>query len=121
FLQHFNRLQNTLQVLDANAQTGDVKPVLVEKDDTWVDLELPSMRWLDGERRFLWISERDGWRHAYTVSKDGRDVKKIITGDFDVISVQAVDEAGGRAFFLSFPPQVTQPYSFTPPPPRNRP
>jgi dipeptidyl-peptidase-4 len=112
FLQHFNRLQNTLQVLDANAATGEVKPVLVEKDDTWVDLELPDMRWLDGERRFLWISERDGWRHAYTVSKDGRDLKKITAGDFDVISVQAIDEAGGWLYYIASPDNATQRYLY---------
>jgi dipeptidyl-peptidase-4 len=112
FMQHFNRLQNTLQVLAADAKTGDTRTVFVEKDDAWVDLELPSMRWLNGESRFLWISERDGWRHAYTVSKDGQDVKKITNGDFDITSVQTVDQTGGWLYYSASPDNATQRYLY---------
>ena len=112
YLQHINRLQNTLQVLAANAVTGDVKPVIVEKDDAWVDVELPSMEWLDGQKRFLWISERDGWRHAYTVAKEGGDLKKITNGDFDVISPQAIDEKGGWFYYIASPDNATQKYLY---------
>jgi dipeptidyl-peptidase-4 len=112
YLQHFNRLQNTLQVLDANAKSGDVTPVLVEKDDTWVEQELPSMEWLNGQQRFLWISERDGWRHAYTVSKDGKDVKKITNGDWDLINVQAIDDTGGWLYYMASPDNATQRYLY---------
>jgi dipeptidyl-peptidase 4 len=112
YLQHLNRLQNTLQVLVANASTGDVRSVFTEKDDAWVDVDLPSIEWLDGQKRFLWISERDGWRHAYTVAKDGSDVKKITNGDFDVISSQAVDENGGWFYYIASPDNATQKYLY---------
>jgi len=112
YLQHFNRLQNTLNVLVADAASGDVRSILTEKDDAWVDLELPSMVWLDGGKRFLWVSERTGWRHAYSVSADGSDVRPITKGEFDMIDVQAVDQAGGWLYYGASPQNAAQKYLF---------
>lgn len=112
YLQHFNRLQNTLQVLAADAQSGAVRNILTEKDDAWIDLELPDAVWLDGGKRFLWLSERTGWRHAYSVSADGRDVRPVTKGDFDLISIQGVDQAGGWLYYLASPMNATQRYLY---------
>jgi dipeptidyl-peptidase 4 len=112
YLQHFNRLQNTLQVLAADAKTGAVRNVLTEKDDAWVDLTLPEMKWLDGGKRFLWVSERSGWRHAYSVSADGRDVRPITKGDFDMITALAIDEAGGWLYYYASPDNAAQRYLY---------
>lgn len=112
YLQHFNRLQNTLQVLAADAKTGAVRSILTEKDDAWVDLELPDMVWLDGGKRFLWVSERTGWRHAYSVSADGKEVRPVTKGDFDMIAISAVDQPGGWLYFIASPDNATQRYLY---------
>jgi dipeptidyl-peptidase-4 len=111
-LQHLNRLQNTLQLMIGDARTGAVRTVLTEKDDTWVDVALPQMRWLENGKRFLWVSERDGWRHAYSVSRDGSDVKLITPGNFDVINIPAVDEAGGWLYYGASPDNAAQRYLY---------
>jgi dipeptidyl-peptidase-4 len=107
-LQHMNRLQNRLQLIAADARSGAARTILTETDDAWIDLLLPEMKWLDGGKRFLWISERDGWRHAYTVARDGSETKLITPGPFDVIGVQAIDEAGGWLYYLASPENATQ-------------
>ncbi len=112
YMQHFNRLQNTLNILVAEAATGNTRSILTEKDEAWIDLELPSMTWLEGGRRFLWVSERTGWRHAYSVTADGRDVRPVTKGDFDMISVQAVDEPGGWLYYYASPSNATQRYLY---------
>lgn len=112
YLQHFNRLQNTLQVLVADAGTGKTRSILTEKDDAWVDLTLPEMRWLNGGKRFLWVSERDGWRRPYTVSADGRDVKPLTKGNFDAITIQSIDETGGWMYYIASPDNATQRYLY---------
>lgn len=112
YLQHFNRLQNTLQVLVADAKTGKARSILTEKDDAWVDLTLPEMRWLDGGKRFLWVSEHDGWRRPYSVSADGREIRPLTKGGFDAMSIQAIDETGGWVYYIASPDNATQRYLY---------
>jgi len=71
-----NRLQNTDRVLLADAVTGAVRTVLVERDSAWLDI-VDDVQWLGGNARFLWVSERDGWRHVYLVSRDGKTVQLL--------------------------------------------
>jgi dipeptidyl-peptidase-4 len=111
FLQHLNRLQNTLTVRAADPATGAVRTVLTERDSAWVDV-VDDWTWLDGGRRFLWVSERDGWRHVYTVSRDGRETRLVTPGAFDVVSIEEVDEKGGWLYYIASPDNPTQRYLY---------
>ena len=111
-LQHLNRLQNTLQVMIANASTGETRPILTEKDQAWVDVYMPSMQWIEGGKRFLWLSERSGWRHIYSVSRDGSEVKPVTSGKYDAMSIAAVDENAGLVYFVASPENPTQRYLY---------
>ncbi|MGH9879828.1 MAG: DPP IV N-terminal domain-containing protein, partial [Pyrinomonadaceae bacterium] len=123
-IQQLNRLQNTNVVMLGDVRTGKVRQVLTEKDDTWVDiawgdidwdktgLARGDVEWIDGGKRFLWASERDGWRHIWSVSRDGRDVKCITPGNFDVTAVERVDAANGWIYFQASPDNATQRYLF---------
>ena len=110
-LQRMNRLQNSDRVLLADAATGAVHPVLVEQDSAWLDV-VDEVLWLAGGRRFLWLSERDGWRHVYLVSRDGKTVQPVTPGAFDVIGIAAVDEPGGWLYYVASPDNATQHYLF---------
>ncbi|HEV3440222.1 MAG TPA: prolyl oligopeptidase family serine peptidase, partial [Gemmata sp.] len=61
---------------------------------------------------FTWVSERDGWRHLYLVSRDGVIVRRITSGNFDVIKVLRIDEKGNRVYFLASPENPTQQYLY---------
>jgi dipeptidyl-peptidase-4 len=111
-LQHMNRLQNTNQVMIADAKTGTVRTVLTEKDDAWLELMMPRIRWVENGKRFLWMSERDGWQHVYSVSRDGTNTKLITPGNFDVLSLQGIDEAGGWLYYIASPDSAGQRYLF---------
>lgn len=111
-MQHLNRLQNTNQLMVANANTGNVRTILTEKDEAWVDVELQRMLWLDGGKSFLWVSERDGWNHVYKVSRDGANTKLVTVGNFDVVSIQSVDEVNGWLYYIASPENATQRYLF---------
>ncbi len=110
-VQRLNRLQNTLEVLLGDARTGQVRPVLVERDSAWVDV-VDGLFWLDGGKRFTWVSERSGWRHVYVVSRDGRTVRPITRGAFDVDTVKGVDEKGGWLYYLASPGNPAQRYLY---------
>ncbi|MFL5384754.1 MAG: DPP IV N-terminal domain-containing protein [Longimicrobiaceae bacterium] len=108
-LQHLNRLQNTNEVMLGDARGGAVRTVLTERDSAWLDV-VRQVPWLDGGRRFLWQSERDGWRRLYAVSRDGREVRPVTPAGADVVDVVQVDEPGGWVYFRASPTNATQLY-----------
>jgi dipeptidyl-peptidase 4 len=109
-IQQFNRVQNTNRVMIAQAATGEVRTILTETDAAWLENENPAA-WIDDGSHFLWLSERDGWRHAYRVARDGK-ISRITQGDFDVVSIQGVDERNGWLYFIASPDNPTQRYLY---------
>jgi dipeptidyl-peptidase-4 len=110
-LQQLNRLQNTNQVIRGNARSGATKVLFTDRDDAWVDV-VEQWHWIGKGRRFLWLSERDGWRHLYSVSRSGRSVKLLTPGPFDVIHVAGVDEERGCVYIIASPENPTQSYLY---------
>jgi dipeptidyl-peptidase-4 len=108
-VQRLNRLQNTLDVLLADAKTGEVHSILTERDSAWVEV-VDDFVWLDGGKSFTWLSERDGWTHAYVVSRDGSNVRLVTPGDYDVISVLGVDAKGEWLYYIASPGNPAQRY-----------
>jgi dipeptidyl-peptidase-4 len=109
--QQLNRLQNTLRVMLADPKTGATRTIHTETDAAWVESENP-VQWLNGGKDFLWLSERDGWRHAYVAGTDGRRFTRVTQGDFDVIDPEAVDAAGGWFYYTASPANPTQRYLY---------
>ena len=116
FIQQLNRLQNQNRLFLADSNTGEVRRLLVERDEAWVDVH-DEMYWLEGGKAFTWISDRDGWRHAYVVSMvvgdDPTTEAKLITpGEYDVIRLLKVDEKNGVAYFTASPETATESYLY---------
>ncbi len=119
-IQRLNRLQNTNDVMLADVETGRLRTVLTERDSAWLDV-VDDLRWLDRGKAFLWLSDRDGWRHLYRISRDGKSVRLLTSGAFDLISpdaafgepyVHAVDSVGGWAYFSASPDNAAQRYLY---------
>lgn len=112
-IQRLNRLQNTLDVYLADATTGALRRILTERDSTWVDVvDDGDLVWLQGGKAFTWVSERDGFNHVYVVSRDGREVRLVTPGAFDVIGVNAVDDKAGFVYYIASPETPTQRYLY---------
>ncbi len=114
-IQRVNRLQNAVDVMLADAATGKVRTVLTERDGTWVDVHDDACEWVARGSAFTWISERDGWRHLYLMSRDGATVTRVTRGEFDVIRVLHIDEKAGRVYFFASPDNPTQHYLYRAP------
>jgi dipeptidyl-peptidase-4 len=106
-IQRLNRLQNTNKVMLGDARTGRMRTVLIEKDKAWVDV-VNDLRWLDNGKSFTWVSEQDGWRHVYLVSRSGEKKKLLTPGEFDVVRICNIDEKGGWLYYIASPDNPTQ-------------
>lgn len=108
-VQRLNRLQNTLQLFLADATTAQLRTILTEQDSTWIDV-VDDLTWLNNGQSFTWLSERDGWNHVYIVSRNGKSVRLLTPGAFDVTDVVTVDVKGGWLYYIASPDNPTQRY-----------
>jgi len=110
-LQQFNRLQNVDRLMLGEVETGRVRTILTETDSTWVEV-VDDLKWFDQGKRFTWVSERDGWRHVYMVSRDGNEVRLLTPGEYDVINIEQIDDRNGWLYFIASPTNPTQRYLY---------
>ena len=110
-LQHLNRLQNRNDVLLANATTGAARAFHREENDSWVEV-VSTMEWLDDGDELLWLSESDGYRHAYAVPRDGRGKRLITRFDGDVITPLGMDADAAWFYFIASPDDATARYLY---------
>jgi dipeptidyl-peptidase-4 len=110
-LEHLNRLQNTNDVLLANAATGAVRRLYRDQDSAWVDV-VNDLRWVHHGKDLLWESERDNWRHVYLISRQDGEARLVTRGDFDVIGVAGIDEPEEWLYFIASPSSATERYLY---------
>ena len=106
-IQQMNRLQNRNHLFMGKVEDGSVRSVMIEKDDAWVDIH-DDLKWLDNGSRFTWLSERGGWRHLFSVSRDGSDVKLLTPGEFDIVSIVTIDDQNGFVYIIASPDNATR-------------
>jgi len=97
-LEKLNRSQDRLTLFIADAVTGDAREVLTEKSESWIDVT-DATHFYETKDRFAWSSDGDGFRHLYLYENDGTLVRRLTDGDWDVTSLDAVDEKRGFLFF----------------------
>ncbi len=111
-LQRLNRLQNRNEVWLADPRTGAARNVFSDTDAAWVDV-VDSWQWLPGNKELLWVSERDGWRHAWAVPRSGKGAARLLTpGPFDILNVDSLDEKKGFLYFIASPDDATRRYLY---------
>lgn len=110
-LEYLNRLQNLNQLMLADVKTGAVRPLFEDKDPAWVDY-VRALDWVEGGKGLLWLSERDGWRHAYVISLADGKVTPITNFSADVISEISADDAGKWFYFIASPDDATRKYLY---------
>ena len=117
-LQQLNRKQNQSKIIVADAGSGNSKTIYTETDAAWIDIKSrwndndPSgWDWIDNGKEFLWLSEKDGWRHIYKIDMNGKET--LITKDaFDVIKPEFFDVQNKQIYFLASPNNATQKYLY---------
>lgn len=117
-LQQLNRKQNESILYICDAATAKAKKLYSESDPAWIDIK---SRWNDGDlegwdwskdgKSFIWVSEKDGWRHLYRIDLNGKETL-LTPGKYDVINLLRVDEAHKEVYILASPEVATQQFLY---------
>jgi dipeptidyl-peptidase-4 len=99
-IQRLNRTQTTLDLLIADASTGKTRAVLSENDPNWINVS-DDLYFLKDGKRFVWSSERSGYRHLYLYDLEGKQFAQLTKGEWEVSTVEAIDEAKGLVYFTA--------------------
>jgi len=95
-----NREQTFLDFNSANPDDGKSSNVFHESTKAWIGINDDPVRWLkDGS--FLWLSDRSGWTHLYHYGAGGNLIKQVTKGDWDVRSLDGIDQEKGTVYFSS--------------------
>jgi len=114
-LQQLNRAQNESKIFVCNVSNGTAALVHDEQSKSWIDAgdgrDPIGWNWIDKGKDFIWLSEKDGWRHIYRISTEGKETL-ITKGNYDVIDLSTIDEDGGYIYFIASPDNATQKYLY---------
>jgi dipeptidyl-peptidase-4 len=117
-IQQLNRKQNESVLYICSAATGKAKKLYSEKDSAWLDIksrwderELAGWDWSKDAKSFIWVSEKDGWRHLYRIDLNGKETL-ITAGKYDVINLLKIDEVHNLAYILASPDNATQQFLY---------
>lgn len=121
-VQQLNRKQNHSKIFGVDVVNNDVELISEEQDEAWIDVLSTwenvysltyrhEFKWLNENKEFLWLSDKDGWRHLYRIGLDGKETL-ITKGDFDVMNLVHFDEKKNVVYFHATPENATQKYLF---------
>jgi len=99
-IQRLNRAQTRLDFLIAETSTGQTHTALSENDPNWINLS-DDLYFLKDGKRFLWSSERSGYRHLYLFDLEGKQLAQLTKGEWEVSAIDAVDETKGLVYFTA--------------------
>ncbi|WP_113652706.1 S9 family peptidase [Pedobacter namyangjuensis] len=110
-LQQLNRQQNESKLFVANVTANTITEIYKEKNNSWIDAQ-DQFIWLNGNKEFIYQTEKDGYNHFYRVSKDGKKETLITKGNYDIIDLSLVDEKNNTIYFMASPTNATQKYLY---------
>ena len=116
-VEQLSRARDRRNVLFANVRTGRVSSAYQEADSAWVDSSDQTnggIDWLGDGQAFVLVSEKDGWRHAYLISRDGRKETLLIRDAHDIVTrgKGKIDEEGGWLYYQASPDNGTRKYLY---------
>jgi len=99
-IERLSRNQKTLEVLLADPTSGSSNVILTEKDVYWINLG-DELHFLKNSPRFIWSSERTGYRHLFLYDLSGHQLAQLTQGNWKVNSLVSVDEKAGTVYFTA--------------------
>jgi len=102
FIAVLNREQNHMKLNQYDALTGAfIKTLFEEKDEKYVEPLVPMLFVKNNSSQFIWQSNRNGWNHLYLYDINGKLLKQLTKGDWEVVDVKGFDSKGENLFYSS--------------------
>jgi len=96
-----NRRQNVLELTACDPATGKCRVVVRDEwPSSWVENN-PEMKFLKDGRRFIWLSERSGWKNYYLYDLSGKLLATLTNHPFEVTGISLVDEKAGWLYYTT--------------------
>ena len=118
-VQQLNRKQNESRLFYCDVNTGTARNFYTENDKAFIDIKSrwndddpTGWDWLDNGKYFLWVSEKDGWRHIFLVSRDGKKETLVTNGNYDIDKIKCIDDKNRYVYFMASPNNATQRYLY---------
>jgi len=99
-VQRMNRLQNELEILLTDANTGTTEIIYKESNKYYIDIT-DNWHFLENEKQFVMTSEIDGYNHIYIYNMNGEKHKQLTQGKWDVMEILGVDEKNNVIYYIS--------------------
>jgi dipeptidyl-peptidase 4 len=96
-----NRRQNIMEFCACDPENGKCRVIVRETwPASWTE-NSPARRFLKDGRRFIWASERSGWKNFYLYDLSGQLLATLTDHDFEVANIVRVDEETGRLYYMA--------------------
>jgi dipeptidyl-peptidase-4 len=95
-----NRLQNKLEYLLSDANSGLSKSIFTEQNDAYVEIN-DNLEFLPDNESFLFNSERDGFNHLYLFNWQKNKLTQLTKGNFDVESIAGIDKTKKLIYYTA--------------------
>ncbi len=99
YFRRMSRDEHKVDVCLADTQTGEVKTLIEERLNAYID-DRPLRLVNDGQEMLFW-SERDGWGHWYLYDADGKLKNQVTSGEFVTEDVQSIDSRNRTMTFIA--------------------
>ncbi len=96
-----NRLQNALEFTACDPKTGQCRPIVRETSPMAWTTNSPHIAFLKDGQRFVWASERDGWRNLYLYNLSGKNLARLTHLSCDVERIARVDEGANVLYYMA--------------------
>ena len=102
FMAVVNRDQNHLWLNKYDAATGNfIATIFEETDNKYVEPLVPMLFVKNKPAQFIWQSNRDGWNHLYLYDANGKLIKQLTRGNWEVLEVKGFNSKGDNLFYTS--------------------
>ncbi len=93
YLAELNRGQNHMQLNQYEVATAEkTKTLFEEKSKTYVEPQHPLIFSRKNPKQFYYMSRKDGWFHLHLYNTDGKQLKQITKGDWEITEFYGTDD-----------------------------